>query len=165
MPIGEVELGSTSSYRHSSSTVVSPGRATTCTCGGSLSAVSRAASSASTVEAVARPWPRSAARSAVTTHSGWLCRTASAAAAAPSGTTASRHSSRERSLTRRITALTNPLAPAPATTFARPTVWSTAACVGTRMPSSWWAPRRSTSSTWGSTRVVSRPAARAMTAS
>ena len=54
------------------------------------------------------------------------------------------------SLIRRITALTNPLAPAPLTIRARPTVSSTAAWAATRMPSSWWAPSRSVSRTLSS---------------
>ena len=147
----------------SSSTSARPGRATRETLAGALSATSRASRSASTVSAVDAPWPRSAARSARTIHSGWLCSDRQPARwGRPSGTTCATHVGRSFSLIRRITALTNPLAPAPLTIRASPTVSSTAAWAATRMPSSWWAPRRSVSRTLSSICATGRPAAAAM---
>ena len=147
----------------SSDTSARPGRATSETRGGALSLASRAARSASTVSAVEAWWPSSAARIALTIHSGWDCSTARRAVgvAVPGMTTASQ-SSRDRSLMRRITALTKPAAPAPLTLRASPTVSSTAAWVATRIPSSWWAPSRSVSSTLASICDRGRPAASAM---
>ena len=108
----------------------------------------------------------SAWRMALTTHTGWDSTAASAAAlsGASARSTASQ-ASRSRSDTRRRTALTKVAALRPAAYAARSTVVETAAWLGTRMPSSWWAPSLRTSSTTASMRDKGRSEQRAMTAS
>ena len=124
-----------------------PGRATSVTSGGMLSAWSSSPSSAAD-----RPLPTRASRIARVTHSGWLSVTARRATAsdpvgsATSPIRSSQFSSESRP-TERSTALTNCPLPTPVRSRARPTVSDTAACAGTRMPSSWCAPSRSRSST------------------
>ena len=131
----------------SSSTVDSPGRATSVTRGRSLSAASSASSSSG--RARARP-------SASTIHSGCECRT---------DRDASRVSiqvSRSWAAILRITALVNPTGLWPIRARTSSTVLVTAAWSGIRMASSWWAPSRSASRTAGS---GARPARWSMTAS
>src|SRR3954470_5494024 len=73
-----------------------------------------------------------------------------------SGATAAIHCSRFCCATRRSTALANP--PAPELTLARTrsTVVLMAACLGTRIASSWWVPSRIASSTFASTLLSGR---------
>ena len=105
-----------SSAASSSSTVASPGRADKSHRRRLVVAVQQRLQLRAHRGCVAAPWPSRAARSARTTHSGWLVRSASAASGSvSSGTTAVSHCSRVRSDTRRSTALTNPAAPAPLT--------------------------------------------------
>ncbi len=129
-----------------------PGRATRVTRGAVLSASSSAGRSSAV-----SPLPTSDSRSARTIHAGWLWVAASAAVSSGASTRrSSSHASRSRSPTRRSTALTNCAAPLPMRSRTRPTVSDTAACGGTRIPRSWWAPSRSASSTGGSVSVSGR---------
>ena len=140
---------------------MSPGRAHSTTLGSALSARSRASSSSSGRSLASSAW-----RMALTTHTGWDSTAASAVvlSGASARSTAS-HASRSRLDTRRRTALTKVAAPSPAAWAARSTVAETAAWLGTRMPSSWWAPSLRTSSTTASMREAGRSEQWAMTAS
>ena len=150
-----------------SPTSASPGRATSATRGEVLSAANRCLSCSWTDCRSAAACPSNAASNALTIHSGWDSRTANAswlgwAAPSAAGATTSSHCARLRSPTRRSTALTKPAAPAPLTWRARPTVSATAAWAGTRIASTWCAPRRRVSSTAASIAVSGRSAATAM---
>ncbi len=114
----------------------------------------------------ARP-PPSASHSAATIHRGCECTTArwSSASSSYGGATCSSHASRSCAEIRRSTALTNFARPSPSTARASSTVAETAAWVGMRVESNWWAPSASTSSTGGSTSRSGRSTQAAITAS
>ena len=153
-PYGDQRVGSPGS----SSRVERPGRATSVTPGASLSATSNASIS---------PSPTASA-SASTTHRGWAWatlevpdRVVAHVPARPARPTP-RSSCSE---TRRSTAFAKPAAPGPTSERTSATVVLIAACAGTRMASSWWAPRRSASSTRACTFASGRSTQAASTAS
>ena len=145
----------------SASGAMRPGLAHRVTSGSALSAA-RSASSSSPL----RPWVTKAWRSALTIHSGcdWV-RARAVVSSGASRRSSSIQESRSRPLRRRMTALTKVAAPRPQEVVARSTVVLTAACWATRMPMSWWAPRRRTSSTAGSMRSSGRSVQAAIIAS
>ena len=145
----------------SSAGVARPGSAASDTAGAALSAASSAGSSAAS-----RPENTSASRKARTIHTGWDAVSASrASSSAPAGTIRSSQPARSCSATRRRTALAKPAAPWPTSARTTSTVAETAACAGTRMPSSWCAPSRSASSRGGSICSSGRSTHAASTAS
>jgi hypothetical protein len=115
----------------SSSAVISPGRATRCTAGRSLSA--------SNADFSSSPVSPSASANARATHLGCAERMATLPMASLSGSGARRaiHASSSNSDTLRSTAFTNPLAREPCSDRTRSTVDATAACCGIRVRSSW----------------------------
>ncbi len=149
-PKGEYGVGSAPAAT-SSARSYNPGRTTSVVRGGTLSASSAASVSSPITSANARA-----------IHAGWWLRAATASMPWPSPTSSAIQASRSFWATLRSTAFTRPATRSPMAAAARSTVAPTAAWGGTRIPSTWWAPRRSTSMTAGCRVSSFRPEARAM---
>ena len=109
----------------------------------------------------------SASPSASTTQRGWACATEAKPTGSVAGSGATRRTQPDRSwaATLRSTAFTKPAGRCPTADRTRSTLVPTAACDGTRIASSWWAPSRSASSTPASTLASGRSTLAAITAS